>query len=182
MFSLCPHLVGGQVSPASTGGGGVRSVQLAGGGVRSVQPAGGVRSVQPVGGGQVSPAGGGVSPAGGGVGRGQVSPASRGVRSVQPVGGGQVSPASGGWGQVSPAGGGGVGQSAEGGGQHLAPSCGRYASCVHAGGLSCLFRYKSTKLLKQCKIHQSDESSLWDSSKFLDVFPPLKILFHSRFS
>ena len=32
---------------------------------------------------------------------------------------------------------GGGGQSA-GGGQHLAPSCGRYASCVHAGGLSCL--------------------------------------------
>ena len=49
--------------------------------------------------------------------------------------GGQVQP--GGGGQVQPAGGGG--QSA-GVGQHLAPSCGRYASCVHAGGLSC-FRY-----------------------------------------
>ena len=55
--------------------------------------------------------------------------------------GGQVSPARGG---VSPAGG---GQSSPGGvsvnwggggGQHLAPSCRRYASCVHAGGLSCL--------------------------------------------
>ena len=76
MFSVCPHLGGGQVSPAW-------------------------------GGGQVSPAGGGsVQPAGGG--------------------GGQVSPASG-WGSV---------QLPGGRGQHLVPSCGRYASCVHAGGLS----------------------------------------------
>ena len=36
-------------------------------------------------------------------------------------------------------GGGGSGPASGGGGgcQHLAPSCGRYASCVHAGGLSC---------------------------------------------
>ena len=46
-------------------------------------------------------------------------------------------------GQSSQWGGGGSGQSSQGGqssrggGQHLAPSCGRYASCVHAGGLSC---------------------------------------------
>ena len=73
-----------------------------------------------------SPAGGEVSPARGG--GGQVSPAGGGVRSVQLGGSGQ-----------SPARGGVSGQSSRGeGGQHLAPSCGRYASCVHAGGLSCV--------------------------------------------
>ena len=79
-------------------------------------------------GGQVQPAGGGSGPASRGVGvrssrGGGGSGPAGGVRSVQLVGG--VSQ----WGGVSPAGG--------GGGQHLAPSCGRYASCVHAGGLSC---------------------------------------------
>ena len=82
-------------------------------------------------GGQVSQLMGGSDPAGRG---GQVQPVG-GVRSVSrrggsgPAGGGQVQP-------------GGVrsswwGGSVSGGGQHLAPSCGWYASCVHAGGLSC---------------------------------------------
>ena len=90
-------------------------------------PGGGVRSVQP-GGGQVSPAGGGVRSVQPGV--GQVSPAggvgqsSRGSQSSQWGGGGSVS----------------------GGGEHLAPSCGRYASCVHTGGLSCL-SYKTNQFL-----------------------------------
>ena len=71
-----------------------------------------------------------------------------GVRSVQPGGGGgQVSPARGwvgqssqGGGWVSPASWGG-GSVSGGGGQHLAPSCGQYASCIHAGGLSCCFLF-----------------------------------------
>ena len=54
-----------------------------------------------------------------------------------PGGGDQVQPTGGGVRSVSRRGGGG-GQSAGGGGQDLAPSCGRYASCVHAGGLPCL--------------------------------------------
>ena len=65
------------------------------------------------GGGQISPAGGVSHPRGGG--GGSVIPSSRGGVSHP----------------VIPGGG--------GGGQHLAPSCGRYASCVHAGGLSCLW-------------------------------------------
>ena len=122
---VCLSTGGGQVSPA---GGGVRSVQLAGGGV-SPAGGGGVRSVQLGGQG--------------------------GVRSVQPGGvsqweGGQFSSAGGGvsqWGdQVSQARGGGVSQRG-GGGRGLSAKIGqqneyslhggRYASCVHAGGLSC---------------------------------------------
>ena len=46
----------------------------------------------------------------------------------------------GGGGQVQPTGGGGVRSSCGGGvRRHFAPSCGWYASCVHAGGLSCAF-------------------------------------------
>ena len=74
------------------------------------------------------PGGGGVSPARGG----QVH-----------LGGGGVSPAA--WGGGSgPAGGGVSPASRGGGGQHFAPSCGRYASCVHAGGLSCFFQFLKT--------------------------------------
>ena len=36
-----------------------------------------------------------------------------------------------------------------GGGQHLAPSCGQYASCVHAGGLSCYMYVCNVKIF-QC--------------------------------
>ena len=77
------------------------------------------------GGGQVQLRGGGVSgskvnPAGGGGGGG---------------GGVQVKGQSswGGGGGSGPAGGGGLS-----GQRSIQPSCGRYASCVHAGGLSCL--------------------------------------------
>ena len=59
------------------------------------------------------------------MGGGQVQPTRAGVRSSR--GGSQVSQPMGG----------GVSQPTGEGGQHLAPSCGRYASCVHAGGLSC---------------------------------------------
>ena len=112
---VCPHLGGvrssrgggGQVSEPTRGG--VRSVSWRGGGVRSVSRQGG-------GSGQWADKGGS-------------GPASGRGGQVQLVGGGQVQPAGGG--QIQPVGG---GQSA-GGGQHLAPSCGRYASCVHAGGL-----------------------------------------------
>ena len=74
--------------------------------------------------------GGGGGGGGGGSGS-KVNPA-RGVRS-------KVNPATGGC-QVQP-GGGAIRSNQWGGGgsQHLAPSCGRYASCVHAGGLSCFF-------------------------------------------
>ena len=107
----------GYLPPASEGWGKVMfSVcsHLGGGGV---SPAGGGSGQSSWwGGGQVQLAGmGGVSPARR---RGQVQPARGGIRSSQRRGG-----------QVQPAGG--------GGGQHLAPSCRRYASCVHAGGLSC---------------------------------------------
>ena len=106
-----------------------------GGGVRSSQ--GGVRSS--CGGGQVQLPGGGVRsscqgggqvqlPGGGQVQRGEVRSSCWGGSGVQLRGGGS-----------GPAGG-GV-RSSGVGGQHLAPSCGRYASCVHAGGLSC-FEYK----------------------------------------
>ena len=94
----------------------------------------------------------GVSPAGGG-GSGQ---SSRGGQSswggsVQPVGAVQSSRRRGGW--VSPARGGvsqvgGASVSGGVGGQYLAPSCGRYASCVHAGGLSCLILYLMTLAMK----------------------------------
>ena len=116
MFSVCSHRGGGgQVQP---GGG---QVQLAGGG-------GGGCQVQLAGGGcQVQLAGGGVRSSW----RGGVRSSCQGGVQVQLPGGGS-GPAAGG-GQVQLPGG---GQSA-GGGQHLAPSCGRYASCVHAGGLSC---------------------------------------------
>ena len=83
-------------------------VSPAGGGVRSVQLGGGVRSVQLVG--------------------GESGQSSRGG-SVQPVGGGS--------GQYSQGGSVSGGVSPARGGQHLAPSCGWYASCVHTGGLSC---------------------------------------------
>ena len=90
----------------------------------------------PAGGGSGQSAdGGGSGPAGGG----QVQP--EGGQVSQPMGGGQVQLVGGsgpaGRGGSGP-GGGGVSQWGGGGGQHLAPSCGRYASCVHAGGLSCL--------------------------------------------
>ena len=87
----------------------------------------------PGGGSGQSADGGGSGPAGGERG-GQVSQlmGGGGVRSSQ-RGGGQVSQLMGGSGPA----GGGVGSVSGGGGQHLAPSCGRYASCVHAGGLSC---------------------------------------------
>ena len=107
-------------------GGGVRSSWQ--GGVRSSRGGGG--QVQLAGGGQVQPGGGGqVQLAGGGSGQS----ADGGVgRVCQPTGGGVRSSRGG---MSGPAGRGG--SSRGGGGQHLAPSCGRYASCVHAGGLSC---------------------------------------------
>ena len=115
-----------------------------------VCPRGGVGQVQPGGGGvgQVQPGGrGGSGPAGGG-GVGQVQPGGGGVGQVQPGGrGGQVQPGGGGVGRSSR--GGGVGQWGGGVGQPGGGSAkieqhreyllhgGRYASCVHAGGLSC---------------------------------------------
>ena len=115
MFSVCPHLGGGgqvRVQP-----GGVRSESSWGGG--SGQSSWGGSGQSLAGGGQVrvQPGGSGQSSQGGG-------------GSVQPLGG-SVQPE----GSVSPAAGGGVSQR---GSQHLAPSCGQYASCVHAGGLSYL--------------------------------------------
>ena len=57
-----------------------------------------------------------------------------------PAGRGGSGPARGGGGISSSwPGGGGSGPARGGGGQDLAPSCGRYASCVHAGGLSCFY-------------------------------------------
>ena len=97
------------VCPHLGGVSGQRSIQLGGCQVKGQSSRGGSgqRSIQL--GGQV---------------KGQ---SSQGVRSkVNPARGDQVQPAGGG-GQVQPV----------GGGQHLALSCGRYASCVHAGGLSC---------------------------------------------
>ena len=82
---------------------------------------GGVSPQSSRGGGSGPAAGGGSGPAAGGGGSGPAA----GGGSGPAAGGGQVQP---GGGSVQP--GGGV--------QHLAPSCGRYASCVHAGGLSCL--------------------------------------------
>ena len=113
-------------------GGGFRSSR--GGGVRSSRP-GGVRSVSWPGGGQVQLARGGqVQPAGQvsqltGGGSGQSANGVGGVRSSQGASGpaGGVRSSRQGGGQVSQ----------QEGGQHLAPSCRQYASCVHAGGLSC---------------------------------------------
>ena len=132
---LSVHRGGAQVQP-----GGVRS-RRRGGGVRSSRGGGQVQTgasgpdgggqVQPVGGGgQVQLAGGGSGPAGGG---GQVQPARGGWSG--PTGGGEGSgPGRGGSGPA----GGGVGGSAKIG-QHREYLLhgGRYASCVHAGGLSC---------------------------------------------
>ena len=107
---VSPHLGGGQVQPTE---GGVRSSR--GGG--QVQPGGS----GPAGGGELGPAGGS------GPARGGSGPAGGGGGGSGQAGGGS-----------GPAGGGGVRSSRWGrGGQHLAPSCRRYASCVHAGGLSC---------------------------------------------
>ena len=127
--------------------GGVRSSR----GVRSkVNPArrrvrssrgGGVRS-------KVNPAGGVSGPARGGV-RSKVNPA-----------GGVSCPASRG-GQVQPGGGGPV---QRGGGQHLVPSCGWYASCVHARR-TFLFSFKNrngpTVLTAGFNSHVSIEASLF---------------------
>ena len=150
MFSLCPHL-GGSVQPGGSG-------QSSQGGVRSVQPGG---WVSPAGGSGQSSQGEGVSPAGGG-GSGQSSQGGSGQSSWEGVGqsaggsgqssrggqvslggsvswGGQVSPARG-RGQVSPAGGwvSQPGGSAKIGQQNeYSLHGGRYASCIHAGGLSC---------------------------------------------
>ena len=91
-------------------------------------------------GGQVQPAGGGVRSSWGGsgpAGEGGSGPAGGRVKSSQP-GGGQVHLAGGG--QVQP---GGSGPAGGGGsakiGQHreYLVHGGQYASCVHAGGLSC---------------------------------------------
>ena len=106
--------------------GGVRSSQGGGGQVKgqsSREGGSGQRSIQPGGSGQRS-----------------IQLGGSGQRSIQPRGGGcQVKGQSSREGQVkgqSSRGWGGH-QVQPGGGQHLAPSCGRYASCVHAGGLSC---------------------------------------------
>ena len=116
-----------------------------GGGVRSkVNPAWGVRSRSNLAGGsgQRSIQWGGVRSSWQGVrvkgqsswGKGgsgsKVNPA-RGVSQVK----GQSSQGGGVRSKVNPVGGGSG--PASWGGQHLAPSCGQYASCVHAGGLSC---------------------------------------------
>ena len=117
------------------------------GGGGQVQPAGGRSGPADGGGGQVQLTGGsGPADGGGGWGpadrEGGWGPASGGgVRSSQP-GGGQVQPTGGG-GQVQPTRGGQV-QPGGGGsakiGQHMEYLLhgGRYASCVHARGLSCL--------------------------------------------
>ena len=107
MFSVCSHLGGGGQVQPAGGGGGSGQSARGGSGPAS---GGGVRSSQ---------GGSGQSADGGG------------VRSSRWGGGCQVQPV------------GGVRSSRRGvihrpgGDQHLAPSCGRYASCVHAGGLSC---------------------------------------------
>ena len=89
--------------------------------------------------------GGGVSPQSSRGGGGGSGPAGRGGGQVQPGGG-----------QVQLAGGGSV--SGGGGGQHLAPSCGRYASCVHAGGLSCFIRsFHNSQELDHIGFHNSQE-------------------------
>ena len=113
---------GVQVKGQSRQGG---QVQLRGGQVKGQSSHGGVRSnINPAGGwGVRSSRGCQVQPVGGV--RSKVNPAREGVRSkVNPAGGVRSSRGC----QVQPV----------GGGKHLAPSCGRYASCVHAGGLSCL--------------------------------------------
>ena len=132
----------------SVHGGGIRSSRWGGGGVRSSQPMGG-------GSGPASRRGGGSGQSADGGGSGQ---SASGGGQVQPAGGGQVSqPLAGGVTRRTPASGGktcqvsqpgkgpqGLGVRSgtrDGGGQHLAPSCGRYASCVHAGGLSCLQKF-----------------------------------------
>ena len=159
------HLGGSGQRSIQLGEGGVRSIQPGGSGQRPIQPGGrsglagqlgGGGQVQPAGGGQVQPVGGEVRSSWGGQVKGQSSwggqvksqsswgsqvkgQSSRGgLRSkVHPAGGGgQVQQAS--WGRSGPASAGGVRSSQRGQqGQHLAPSCGRYVSCVHAGGLSC---------------------------------------------
>ena len=108
VFTLSTPGMGGGSGPAG-GGGQVKGQSSRGGqGQRSIQPGGsGQRSIQPGGGGRVQPG-------------------ASGQRSIQPGGSGPA-----GWGGVRSS------QRGGGGGQHLAPSCGRYASCVHAGGLSC---------------------------------------------
>ena len=93
-----------------------------------VSPAGGVGggSVQPGGGGWVSPTGGGQSSRGGGL--------------VQP-GGGSVQPEGGSvqlGGSVSQGGHLGGGPAKIGQQNKYSLHSGRYASCVHTGGLSCL--------------------------------------------
>ena len=140
---------GGQVQP---GGGWVRS-SCQGGWVRSScwgggsGPAGGVGQVQLLGGWVRSSQGGGSGPA-------------RGVRSSCPGGGGSgpaagegwvrsscrggSDPAGGGWvrssrGGSGPAGGGGGGSAKIEQHREYLLHGGRYASCVHAGGLSCFF-------------------------------------------
>ena len=95
----------------STGGGGVRSSWGGGG---QVQLPGGV--------GQVQWGGGGSSPAAGG---GQVQP-----------GGGSGPAVGGGGGQVKLGGGGGSAKTEQH--REYLLHGGRYAPCVHAGGLSCL--------------------------------------------
>ena len=125
----------GNVFTLFTPGGGRGQVQPGGGS----GPAGGVGQVQPGGRGGSGPAGGG--------GVGQVQPGG-GVGQVQPGGGrGGSGPAGegGGVGQVQPGGEGWVRSSRGGGGsakiaQHRKYLLhgGRYASCVHAGGLSCM--------------------------------------------
>ena len=124
--SVCPQ--GGGSGPAGRGGQ-VKGQSSPGG---QVQPVGGVRSSCPGWVGVRSK----VNPAGGGGGQVKGQSSWGGIRSkVNPAGGGQVQLVGG----SGPAGWGGVRSSR--GGQHLAPSCGWYASCIHAGGLSCLECY-----------------------------------------
>ena len=90
-----------------------------------------------------------------------------GVRSSQqggwsgPANEGGSGPADGGSGPADgeggsgPAGGGGVRSSRGGGGQHLAPSRGRYASCVHAGGLSCLWSFYLKRIIIKILVEPS---------------------------
>ena len=95
---------------------------------------------------------------------GQVSQPTGRVRSSR--GGGQVGQLMGGSG---PASGGG-------GGQHLAPSCGRYASCVHAGGLSCFIIKITHSFAKENKC------SLSSTIIFLHTNYELFILIKDKFN
>ena len=152
---------GGRGGSGPAGGGGVGQVQPGGrggsgpaGGVGQVQLGGGVGQVQPGGRGGSGPAGGGgVGPGpAGGEGVGQVQPGGRG--GSDPAGGeGWVrSSRGGGVGQVQPGGEGWV-RSSRGGSAKIAQHRkyflhgGRYASCVHAGGLSCSFYVLSGTVL-----------------------------------